>query len=223
MKKFILLQINDASFPVGAYAHSNGLETYIQKGIVNDKDTAFKYIINKLKYGILYTDLMAIKLVYKYRDDLSKILHIEELMEAGKVPYEVREGNKKMASRFLKTLKKLNYKSENNLFSEYSKVGRISSYSIVYGIYCCSMEIDFMEAIENFLYAQASGMVINCVKTIPLSQTDGQIMLSNIIKKFEDIKNNLINIEEELFMLSTVGFDIRCMEHECLYSRLYMS
>lgn len=80
-----------------------------------------------------------------------------------------------------------------------------------------------MEAIENFLYAQVSGMVINCVKTIPLSQTDGQIMLSNIIKKFEDIKNNLINVEEELFMLSTVGFDIRCMEHECLYSRLYMS
>ncbi|MDU7968180.1 MAG: urease accessory protein UreF, partial [Paeniclostridium sordellii] len=36
---FILLQINDALFPIGAYSHSYGLETYIQKNIVKDIDT----------------------------------------------------------------------------------------------------------------------------------------------------------------------------------------
>ena len=29
-KKFYLLQVNDALFPIGAYSHSQGLETYIQ-------------------------------------------------------------------------------------------------------------------------------------------------------------------------------------------------
>ena len=29
-KKFLLLQVNDALFPIGAYSHSYGLETYIQ-------------------------------------------------------------------------------------------------------------------------------------------------------------------------------------------------
>ena len=33
---FILLQVNDAQFPIGGYSHSYGLETYIQKNIVND-------------------------------------------------------------------------------------------------------------------------------------------------------------------------------------------
>ena len=33
---FYLLQINDALFPIGAYSHSQGLETYIQRGIVHD-------------------------------------------------------------------------------------------------------------------------------------------------------------------------------------------
>ena len=38
--KFLLLQINDAMFPIGAYSHSYGLETYIQNGIVHDSQTA---------------------------------------------------------------------------------------------------------------------------------------------------------------------------------------
>ena len=37
---FLLLQINDSLFPIGGYSHSYGLETYIQKGIVQDLETA---------------------------------------------------------------------------------------------------------------------------------------------------------------------------------------
>ena len=33
-KQFYLLQVNDALFPIGGYSHSQGLETYIQRGIV---------------------------------------------------------------------------------------------------------------------------------------------------------------------------------------------
>ena len=46
-KLFYLLQVNDALFPIGAYSHSQGLETYIQKGIVHDEKTAEEYIHNK--------------------------------------------------------------------------------------------------------------------------------------------------------------------------------
>ena len=48
-KLFYLLQVNDALFPVGGYSHSQGLETYIQKGIVHDEKSAKEYVIHKLK------------------------------------------------------------------------------------------------------------------------------------------------------------------------------
>ena len=35
-KQFYLLQVNDALFPIGGYSHSQGLETYIQRGIVHN-------------------------------------------------------------------------------------------------------------------------------------------------------------------------------------------
>ena len=45
--RFLLLQINDSLFPIGGYSHSYGLETYIQKGLVNDGSTARLYIENR--------------------------------------------------------------------------------------------------------------------------------------------------------------------------------
>ena len=48
-KLFYLLQVNDSLFPIGGYSHSQGLETYIQKGIVCDEKTAEEYILQKLK------------------------------------------------------------------------------------------------------------------------------------------------------------------------------
>ena len=50
-KKFLVLQMNDSLFPIGAYSHSYGLETYIQKGIVKDAETAEKYLKMRLQYN----------------------------------------------------------------------------------------------------------------------------------------------------------------------------
>lgn len=49
--KFFLLQVNDALFPIGGYSHSYGLETYIQKGIVHDEDSAEEFIHKRLEYN----------------------------------------------------------------------------------------------------------------------------------------------------------------------------
>ena len=53
-EKFLLLQVNDALFPIGGYSHSYGLETYIQKGIVKDLNSASEFIHKKLRYNFCY-------------------------------------------------------------------------------------------------------------------------------------------------------------------------
>ena len=57
-KQFYLLQVNDALFPIGGYSHSQGLETYIQRGIVHNVDTAREYITHKIKWNLAYTELL---------------------------------------------------------------------------------------------------------------------------------------------------------------------
>lgn len=40
----LLLQINDALFPIGSYTQSYGLETYVQRGIVHDPESTLSYL-----------------------------------------------------------------------------------------------------------------------------------------------------------------------------------
>ena len=108
-KQFYLLQVNDALFPIGGYSHSQGLETYIQRGIVHNVDTAREYITHKIKWNLAYTELLAARLAYEAAEkkDLQELLYLEELLEASRIPMEQREAARKMGSRFAKTIEKL--------------------------------------------------------------------------------------------------------------------
>ena len=93
----------------------------------------------------------------------------------------------------------------------------------IYGVFCAQMEISIGEALAHYLYAQTSAMVTNCVKTIPLSQTAGQQLLCGCYKEFGEILEDVMHKSKEDLCLSAPGFDIRGIQHEKLYSRLYMS
>ena len=224
---FLLFQINDALFPIGAYSHSYGLETYIQKNIVNDLNSAFKYIECNLKTNILYTELLSIYLAYNYANDnkLDEILKLEETINASKVPNEIRLASQKLGSRFIKTLSAIDIEYKSEIFSEYIKCSKKvqPTHSVAYGVFCSSVGIEKMKAIEGFLYSYTSSTITNCVKSIPLSQTQGQQLLYKSYKIFEEILNILPSLNIKDLCMSTPGFDIRCMQHEILYSRLYMS
>ena len=83
-KNYLLLQVNDSLFPIGAYSHSYGLETYIQKEIIHDVKSAKRYIKSKLEMDFLYSELLPIKLAYEYgiNNDIDKLMELEEIIEA---------------------------------------------------------------------------------------------------------------------------------------------
>ena len=227
-KQFYLLQINDALVPIGGYSHSQGLETYIQRGLVHDEDTAREYITNKIKWNFEYTELLAARLAYEAAEkkNLKGLLHLEELLEASRIPMEQREAARKMGSRFAKTIEKLELPiSESGIFRKYldARKGKTVNHCCIYGIFCAEMQIPLEEALSHYLYAQTSAIVTNCVKTIPLSQTSGQKLLSGCYGEFEMILKDVMKKREEDLCLSAPGFDIRGIQHERLYSRLYMS
>ena len=101
---------------------------------------------------------------------------------------------------------------------------RKSSKSLLYlRSFLRRMQIPLEKALTHYLYAQTSAIVTNCVKTIPLSQTSGQQLLSGCYGEFDEILKDVMTRSEEDMCLSAPGFDIRGIQHEKLYSRLYMS
>lgn len=226
-KQFILLQVNDALFPIGGYSHSYGLETYIQKELIHNRDEAAIYIANKLKYNIANSDLLTVRFAFEYAKEgaLDKLMKLEEITDASKVPYEIRDASKKLGTRFWKTVMGLNISYESNIFHEYIEALSTTGihHACIYGVFCGAVGLEKRQVLEHYLYAQTSAIVTNCVKTIPLSQTDGQILLSSCFSMLEQIIEQVLFYKEDMLNISTPGFDIRCMQHEGLYSRIYMS
>lgn len=229
-KKFLLLQINDALFPIGGYSHSYGLETYIQKDLVKDGKTAKDYIEHKLQYSFLYAELLPARFAFEYarEQNMEKLVQLEQLSQASKLPKEIRLASNKLASRFIKTISKLNIPYENTIFDMYlehikQEQEGVSNYAIVYGVFCAAVGIEKQVMLEHFLYAQTSAMVTNCVKSIPLSQTEGQKLLVASYSIFPTMLQSVEQLDETMLYLSNPGFDIRSMQHEFLYSRIYMS
>lgn len=224
---FILFQINDSLFPIGAYSHSYGLETYIQKNLVKDVDSAYEYLKCNLKSNFLYSELLSIYLAYEYgeKNNIKKMIQLDNILNCSKSSKEIRLASQKLGSRFIKTLISSNIKYENENFIKYVKSSEnlLPTHTVAYGVFCQSVGIPKNKAIEGFLYSYTSQTITNCVKTIPLSQTDGQKLLYKSYEIFEEVLNILPKLTIEDLCLSTPGFDIRSMQHEKLYSRLYMS
>ncbi|MFR3729269.1 urease accessory protein UreF [Lacrimispora sp.] len=224
-KDYLLMQINDALFPIGSYSHSFGLETYIQKGIIDSSQSAAVYLRQMLLYSMCQNELLTIRMAWEHsvNDDLDEILKLEELVRCTRTAMEIRQAGEKLGSRFIKTVTALPVLHETEVFQKYIRLPGAKSHTVAYGVFCAASGISCPAALKHYLYAQASAMVTNCVKTIPLSQMDGQKLLFGCQTLFDQVMERLEHMGNEELGAETPGFEIRCMQHEELYSRLYMS
>jgi urease accessory protein len=221
-----LLHLCDSTLPIGGFSHSNGLETYIQKGLVHDVKTADSFVRSMLTNNIKYNDAAFVRLSFgaAASGDIAEIILLDNECTALKSPKEIREASQKLGLRLLKIFMR---QTENELILNYDQAikGKEASgqYCIAFGMCAQVMQIPLDEALLGFYYNAAAGMITNSVKLIPLGQSDGQDILFGLHPLLHQLVQETLDLQRELTGLCNIGFDIHCMQHEQLYSRLYMS
>lgn len=369
---FELLQLNDATFPIGSYTFSWGLETFVQQGIIHDSKSAEAFIGSELSGSFLYSDLLAVRLAWEasgvcnageahcassvgsaeaayYASGVGsdgeahcasgvcsagemhcasgvgsvgaahcasgvcdagelhcasgignvgeahcasgigrageahcasdvgsagemhcasgvgkaneahsasctgnvpepnnaslvrtvpswqKLQALDEIYGASRGPFELREGSRKLATRFEKTTDAFceipllaNGTHGENSTGRASEMhgAKTAAYQAVYfpvayGAHCAERGIPLEECLAAFTYSQVSARVTTCVKLVPLSQSEGQRILYSLMKNFSDLVAKCFTLSENDLCRSSPGLDLRAMQHEYLYSRLY--
>lgn len=222
-----LLHLADPTLPIGGYTHSNGMETYVQNGLVHDKLSAQEYVKNNLWYNLKYNDGAFVKLAYEaaQNNDIELLIQLDQECNALKSAKEIREASQKIGLRLFKIFSR--YHNNNSLINRWqvliNKKKSDNHYSVVFGMFAFVLEIPLQETLHAYFYNAAIGMVTNAVKLVPLGQLDGQDILFHLHNDLQQLSEETLSIDRNLIGVCNIGLDIRCMQHERLYSRIYMS
>lgn len=214
-----LLQATDSLFPIGAFTMSNGMETYTNLGIVGDGESLSEYL-DAYVYLLPYNDLgFAAKAA-----EGENIMQLDSIFAASRSPYELRNGSSKMCTRFLKTEISLgNYGLLKN-YSEMILSGQCTGFfPIAVGLFIRDIGADIYMGLEMYGYSLLSAAVNHAVKLVPLRQLAGQECLSKAAEKIPFAAKKAMDVSTQNLGIGGSGFDLRSMQHEKLYSRIYIS
>ncbi len=195
-----------SSFPIGSYAYSHGLEALIDNKKIKNKDEVKEYLNALLFFGTLRNDFIFIKSIYDGEE-------IDELILASATSKERKIEMIDMGNSFRKIMK------------DSWGVALPENTSFIYclakaGLY---FNINFDDLIKFYLQSFITNLINVCVKHIPMSQKDGQIINVNFIDQIQKFltqsKHLTLNDVGSTFFIG----DIFSIKHERLESRIYLT
>lgn len=221
-----LLHLVDPTLPIGGFNHSNGLETFVQQGVVNSKASLMAYVETQLNQNWIYNDGAYLSLAFDaaIQGDLATLIKLDQDLAASKIARESREGSFKLGVRLLKIF--IRYEQHDTLRAFQQQIQQQHCkgfFPIVFAIIAAVMQLEKAQTLYAFYYNSAVGAITNGVKLIPLSQMDGQDILFALRQPIAQAVENSLSPDLAWLGATTFANDIRAMQHEQLYSRLYMS
>ncbi len=195
-----------SSFPVGSYAYSHGLEALIDDDKIRNKDDVGEYLEALLFYGSLRNDYIFLKSVYMGEE-------INDLILASASSKERYIEMIDMGNSFRKIMK-----------DSWELVLKKNT-SFVYCISKAALHFDikFEDLIKFYLQSYISNLINVCVKHIPMSQKDGQILNVNFIDRIQEFLENSNQLTLKDIGTSFFIGDIFAIKHENLDSRIYLT
>ena len=215
-----LQQLTDSALPTGAFAHSLGFETYIERGLVRDEASFGVWLAAFISQQLTYSDALAIRFLYEG----ARVAELDALLTAQLMPRQLREASIKMGTRLLEIGAEIFPSPGLAEYQELVRSGRAAGHQpLAFAVIARSLAVPLGEALAAYMFATVTSLTQNAVRAIPLGQNAGQRLLRKAADDVAAAAERASHLTLEDFGAVNPGLEISQMRHERQRARMFMS
>jgi urease accessory protein len=219
-----LLQISDAAFPSGSYAHSFGLEEMVRQGQVRDEVNLREFLREHIIPGLTHVDLPLVResRAAALSGDRLQLIALDRLAAALKLPRELREASLQTGRRRLAILIRLRPSPELEFLDQITRENSLAGHhAIIWGVSC--LGIPLRESLEAYFYHSVSCICTAAPKLIRIGQEGTQRVLGACLADAGRSVSQALDLPREAIGWFDPLLDIASMRHEIADERLFIS
>ena len=213
-----LWQLISPALPIGAYSYSSGLEYAVEAGWVSDEASAKEWILGQVENCFALLDLPIFLRLYEAfnRNDYASVIQWNAQLLACRETCELKQEDINLGTALLKVL------GDHNL-SVPEDVELPFSFAASFAFGCKAWDIDKEQGAMGLVWAWSENQVTAAIKLVPLGQTCGQRLLSEVIEIIPDVLSRAQKVQDDDIGFSAPGVVMASALHETQYSRLFRS
>lgn len=222
-----VLQFADGLFPAGGFAHSFGLETYVQDERVRDADGLARFITAHLEGAAGPCDAVAAALAARHAvdDDIAALVALDARLEAMKPVPEFRVASQQMGRQTLRVAVAL--RDDVVIAGLASAVAHglaAGHHAVVFGATLGRDGASPTAIATGYLYASTTMLVGAGVRLLALGQVQGQRVLARMRPVIDRLAHEAAAAPDAGAMWSfTPGLELAGIRHAALDTRLFRS
>jgi len=221
-----VLHFADSAFPAGGYAHSFGLESHCQSGVVGDAEGVRRFLIVHLEGSAGPTDATAAVVAAhaRRRGDEGTCRDVDERLEAMKPVRTFREASRQMGRQTLAVAATLTGDRELGRYLEEVNAGRLPGHhAVAFGMAGGVLGWTGRQVALAYLYSATALLVGAAQRLLPIGQTQGQRVLWGLHPLMERLAAEAAGRGAGDLSGFTPAQEARGMAHERLPARLFRS
>ena len=230
-RKLVTWHLTDSALPTGGFAHSAGLETFVQDDRVADPDSFAKWLHGYLRQAS-FNDALAVKCAVQLyqregseEEKLATLRELDTLLHACQAPKQVRASMNSMGKRMARIASFI--APEDFLVTQYAQATAEHQMhgnpGIAAGLALAAAGISLEDAISAYLMQMANSMTQNAIRAIPLGQDAGQQVLVQTYDAVEAAAARTTSHAIADLGVVAPRLEVAQMAHESLRSRMFMS
>ncbi|MDF1754039.1 MAG: urease accessory UreF family protein [Verrucomicrobiales bacterium] len=213
-----LLHLSDSALPIGAYAHSFGLEGMIQMGMVHDLNTFDEFLHRDVAHSLKMIDFPLVSKSHAaMMDGLESELHrLDQLSWALRPSRQIREATSAIGRQQYRWFEKTWGSAGGLHLTRYQS-------PVVMGVIGAQVHIPVKAVLVSTAYQAYSALIQASLKLLPVGPRSTQKLLHSALMAIQPTIDEAIDLpEEELGSFNPV-WDIAAARHERAPARMFLS